>query len=371
MRRPIAFLFLGETLLIPHLFPIVEALSEISGTDIDLWTSTSLHEALLRSWIPPNATSRIRIRHAPGFRHLPDGHDRNIHLRAKLPMLARLSRHLRKSEAVVCAEQTSLWLPMLLPSMPPFVKTSHGVGSMSARDDRRRHVPALTLVPSERERQTYLDRNMDPSRIFATGYIKSSFRQRTHSQLPFSDGRPVILYTPHWQPHRSSWPLWGRQIVDALAAQSEFNVVLAPHQRLVEHAPELRDVLIAAASLPHVHCDIDSFATVDGSYTDACDLYLGDTSSQVVEFLTNPRPCVFLNPQGADWRNSPAFDQWHCGEVVECLEEVMPAVRRAASLHDKFKDRQVEFAASSLGDTSGHAPRRAAELILSLVSNKL
>lgn len=366
MRRPVAFLFLGETLLVPHLFPIVEAILDLSDVEMDLWVSTSVHEALLQSWLPEKAGPQVRIRRAPGFRCL-NVESYSLPLPAKLPMLLRLAPRLLSARAVVCAEQTSLWLPRLFPFLPPFVKTSHGVGSMSARDDRRRRAPALTLVPSERERQTYLDRGFNPQRILATGYVKASFRQRTHRRLAFAEERPIILYTPHWQAHRSSWPLWGPQVVDALAKQSEFNVVLAPHQRLIEKAPELREVLEAVAHLPHVHCDIDSFATVDGSYTSASNIYLGDTSSQVVEFLMRPRPCVFLNPQGADWRTDPAYAQWQCGEVVEAPGDLIPAIRRAASSHGKFEDRQVAFAASSLGDTSVAAPKRAAALILSLV----
>jgi len=136
----------------------------------------------------------------------------------------------------------------------------------------------------------------------------------------------------------------------------------------VETAPELREVLASVAHLPHVHCDIDSFATVDGSYTESCDIYLGDTSSQVVEFLMRPRPCVFLNPQGADWKGDPAFAQWLCGEVVGQLGEVASALLRAPALHGQFEDAQRDFAASSLGDTSGAAPARAAELILKVSS---
>jgi hypothetical protein len=350
----------------PHLFPIVEALAASSDVEIHLWVSTSIHEALLETWLP--TSQRVRIRRAPGFRKLEDMDSCNLPLPPKLPMLAALAPRLLKSSAVVCAEQTSLLIPTLLPFPVPFVKTSHGVGSMSARDDRRRRAPALTLVPSERERQTYLDRGHDPKRIVATGYVKASFSQRTHRRLPFREARPVVLYTPHWQPHRSSWHQWGRQIVEQLAQQSDFNVVLAPHQRLVETAPELREVLERVAHLPHVHCDIDSFATVDGSYTEACDIYLGDTSSQMVEFLMRPRPCVFLNPQGAAWKDDPAFAQWHCGEVAGHLGEVPAALARASSLHAQFEDRQRDFAASSLGDTSGVAPGRAAELILKVSS---
>src|SRR4051812_44005367 len=63
MTAPVAFLFLGETLLIPHLFPIAEALAA-AGVQCDLWVSTSVHEALLGRWA---ASEHIRIRRAPGF----------------------------------------------------------------------------------------------------------------------------------------------------------------------------------------------------------------------------------------------------------------------------------------------------------------
>jgi len=367
MRRQvkdrIAFLFLGETLLIPHLYPIVEALSEASDVPLDLWVSTSAHEAMLSAWLPSLARANARIRRAPGFRGVPEG-SVTLDLPAKLPMLARLVPHLLRTRVAVCAEQTSLWLPTLLPLPCRFVKTSHGVGSMSARDDRRRRSPWLTLVPSERERQTYLDRGFAPDRIVATGYVKSAFRQRSQRQLPFAEQRPILLYTPHWQAHRSSWPRWGAEIVRMLADQRRWNVILAPHQRLVENAPEVRAVLGAVAGLPHVHVDLDSFAMIDGSYTAAADIYLGDTSSQVIEFLARPRPCVFLDAQGADWRDNPSYAQWTCGEVVEDLDGLLPVLARAEERHPHYRDVQQAFARSSLGDTGTVAPARAAAAIL-------
>ncbi len=48
MRGPVAFFFLGETLLIPHLYPVVEELAKQADLTIDLWVSTSVHEELLR-----------------------------------------------------------------------------------------------------------------------------------------------------------------------------------------------------------------------------------------------------------------------------------------------------------------------------------
>ena len=367
-ERPVAFLFLGETLLIPHLWPVADALAR-RGVRVDAWVATSVHEALLARW---SEGLPVRIHRAPGFRKVGadglGGDWRNPSLPAKIPTLLRLLPHLLAARAVVCAEQTSLWLPRLFPLRVPFIKTSHGVGSMSARDDPRRRAAALTLVPSERERASYLLRGFDPGRIVATGYVKSGFRQRTHARLAFAEQRPVVLYAPHWQRHRSSWwaaPSWGggAEVARRIAADGRWNLIFAPHQRLPERAPEVRDLAAELARLPNVHCDLDGFAMVDGSYTAAADLYLGDTSSQVIEFLARPRPCVFLNALGADWRGDPSYAQWTCGEVVEPEGDVLAALARAGAGHAAYAGVQAAFAAESLGETDG-APERAAEAIV-------
>ncbi|WP_238560095.1 hypothetical protein [Sphingomonas sp. Mn802worker] len=260
-------------------------------------------------------------------------------------------------------------MPRLLPWLPPrFVKTSHGVGSMSARDDPRRKAANRTLVPSEQERGTYLARGMPPDRIVATGYVKAAFRHRRSAKPLFANNRPIVLYAPHWQPHRSSWPAWGRLVVDLLAQQSEWNVILAPHQRLVERAPEVRDVLARVSNLPHVHCDLDSFSMVDGSYTGLADIYLGDTSSQVIEYLMRPRPVVFLDPAARDWHDDPSYAMWRAGEVVTDATGISLALSRASECHSEYRPAQIELTADALGDVTGGGADRAAEEVLRVLA---
>jgi len=115
---------------------------------------------------------------------------------------------------------------------------------------------------------------------------------------------------------------------------------------------------------PEVLCDLDSFATVDGSYTAAADIYLGDTSSQVVEFLMRPRPCVFLNNRRTGWQNDPAYAMWQCGPVVSDLSDLLPALADACARQADFAATQASFASDSLGDTSGAAPAHAAQVVL-------
>ncbi len=368
----VAFLFLGETLLIPHLYPIVEALAgQAPDLAIECWVATSVHEGLIASWLAEaEMGDQVRIRRAPGFLDLPDlKRGENPLLPPKIPTLIRLLPFLLGAKAVVCAEQTSLWLPTALPFLPlRFLKTSHGVGSMSARDDRRRRAAYRLLVPSEREKMTYTERGLAPERLVVTGYVKAGFRGLAQPPKLFADDRPAVVYAPHWQLHRSSWWEWGREVVAMLAAQDRFNVILAPHQRLVEKAPEVRDVLAGVAHLTHVHTDLDSFAMVDGSYMGAADLYLGDTSSQVVEYLIRPRPCLFLNAQGIDWRATDDHGFWECGEVVDRLEALPAALDRAMAEHPRYEAAQRTLAGDALGDASEQAAHRAAAAVIAALS---
>jgi hypothetical protein len=366
----VAFLFLGETLLIPHLYPIVEALAARgAGVAIDCWVATGVHERLLAGWLAEAGLSdRVALRRAPGWRALANLRDgENPPLPPKLPTLLRLAPRLLSARVVVCAEQTSLWLPRLLPILPMrFVKTSHGVGSMSARDDPRRRAAYRMLVPSEQERETYLARGFPAERVIATGYVKSAFRPASRTR-PFDGSRPVLVYAPHWQRHRSSWWAWGREIVAMLARQDRFDVILAPHQRLAERDPAVRAVCKAAAGA-HVHVADEGFARVDGSYMAAADMYLGDTSSQVVEYLANPRPCVFLDPDRIDWRATDDHGFWACGEVVDDLAMLSAALDRAGVEHPRYLDAQRAYAGAALGVTGRRAAENAADAVLAALA---
>jgi CDP-glycerol glycerophosphotransferase (TagB/SpsB family) len=235
---------------------------------------------------------------------------------------------------------------------------------MMARGHWRRRAGWRTLVAAERDRGALIEEGDDPARIVTTGYVKAAFRQRTPAATWFADARPVIFYNPHWQAHRSSWWRWGRETVERIVADGRFNLIFAPHQRLVERAPELQAFAGKLAGRSDVHCDLDSFAMVDGSYTAAADLYLGDTSSQVVEYMMRPRPCVFLNALGADWQEEASYAMWGAGEVVETLDALIPAIERAPTLHPGHAAFQARFAQDALGDVSGRAPDRAAQEII-------
>lgn len=365
MRGPVAFLFLGETLLIPHLYPVVEALARHDDVRIDLWVSTSVHQQLLARWTCGLAPDRLRIRRVPFFRDLPGlPEGSNPPLPSKWLLLLGVAPFLARTPVVVSAEQTSLWIPAVLPWLRTrYINVLHGAGSIGNRDGRRRRAAWRMPVPCQQEQQQYLRRGFDASYVPVVGSVKATFRHGSGRQLQFPEARPVVMYNPHWQRHRSSWWDWGRDIVRTLIEQDRYNVILAPHQRLAEGDPQLRGILEQAAQHPHVHSDLDSFAMVDGSYPAIADLYLGDTSSQVIEFMARPRPCVFLNNSGVQWRQREDYVMWNAGEVVDSPDAVLSALERASARHHEFAAAQRQLTHDWLGETSG-APERIVEHIL-------
>lgn len=364
-RGKVAFLFLGEMLLVPHLWPIVDALARRRpDLPIDLWVSTSVHEALIGGWLGPQHAN-VRIRRAPGFLALTELEPgQNPPLPRKLPMLARLAPRLIGTRVVVCAEQTSLWLPRILPTRTRYIFTVHGTGPLNYNRDGRLRSAWRLLVPSALHTPGHLAHGIRPERIVETGYAKASFRSPLAPAELFADARPVLLYTPHWQRYRSSWWDWGRDVVDTLVAQDRYNVILAPHQRLFERDSGARALLAAAAEAPHIHVDSESFAMVDGSYTRMADLYLGDTSSQIVEYLARPRPCVLLQSPGMSWRDANEEGYRNCGDVVCDPADIWGAIEAAPARHPRYAEFQTDFAARELGDTSAAAPIRAADAII-------
>ena len=76
------------------------------------------------------------------------------------------------------------------------------------------------------------------------------------------------------------------------------------------------------------------------TYTLAADIYLGDVSSQVYEFLIAPRPCIFLDAQNRHWEHDPDFAFWKFGPVVRNITELDSALHTAQLEHAALRPVQ-------------------------------
>ena len=247
-----------------------------------------------------------------------------------------------------------------------------GFGASAAAFD---HI--LASGPKIRDR-LISDAGVDPARISITGYAKFDTSGEPRPHLPMqANGRPTVLYNPHLSPHLSSWYTMGRAVLDHFAASARYNLIFAPHimlfhrrfvvtiDRLRIDRPGTLDPRWLAA--PNIHIDTDSRALIDMTYTSAADVYLGDVSSQVYEFLRERRPCMFLNAHGIDYTDDPNYAHWQAGRVLDTLNDLDTQIDHALKSHQTdylaMQDRLFESTFDLTQEPSGV---RAARVITAL-----
>ncbi|MDB5717504.1 MAG: hypothetical protein JWM38_931 [Sphingomonas bacterium] len=283
----------------------------------------------------------------------------------------------RALDVLVVAEKTSLILKTRYGlDRLKIVHTRHGAGDraigFNAASARFDHV----LVSGAKIRDRLVaEAGVDPATISVVGYPKFevAVREGTSSPLP-RDGRPIVLYNPHVSPHLSSWYAMGRQVLDWFVQHGEYQLIFAPHVMLFE-----RQFVLTIDKLridrpgrladryrlaPNIHVDLGSSASTDMTYTSQADIYLGDVSSQLYEFIARPRPCVFLDAHRVDWRGDANFAQWRAGPVIGDVADLGPALLDArARQEDVYGPEQERLFRYSFDLTAEPSSQRAARAV--------
>lgn len=185
-----------------------------------------------------------------------------------------------------------------------------------------------------------------PDRYFVGCYPKFDLVARLDARRErlFANDRPTVLYNPHFEAGLSSWPRDGFKVLDFFAGQQHWNLIFAPHIRLFDrHQPDVLAKLARYRAHDHLLIDPGSDASIDMTYTQAADLYLGDVSSQVAEFMVRPRPCVFINSHGARWQGNPDYLFWELGPVIDSVEGLDAVLADAVAGHGQWLARQRAY----------------------------
>ncbi len=280
-------------------------------------------------------------------------------------------------DALVVAEKTSLLLKTRygLDGLR-IIHTRHGAGDRAIGFDKASagfdHV--LVSGPKIRER-LIAEAGLSPDRLSTVGYPKFDLLPSEPVRLPFqANGKPTVLYNPHPSPHLSSWYRDGRAVLDYFVRDDRYNLIFAPHVMLfhrrfvftidklrVDRPGTIDDKVLAA---PNIHVDLGSRASTDMTYTSAADIYLGDVSSQVYEFLHRPRPCLFLDSHQTAWQGDPNYAHWQAGEVIGSADDLGAALDRAIADHPRYLPVQQELVRRSFDLTDESSADRAARAVL-------
>lgn len=369
-RPEVAFLFIGGVHQVFHLAPVAAELSRLyPEIDVRCFYSEAETGAALAQISEEDGADRLDlVRVQPPRLSIAAARLLNRSSITKLPLLYRLSGRLRKARAIVTAERTSAALRRLgLPSTL-LITFRHGAGDRAPKSEKRLKAFDLIVVPGEKDvRRAVGAHGIDCARVRAAGYVKLDYLQRRAAgrRRLFDDDRPVVLYNPHFDPAISSWPQ-AADVIRLFAAQDRYNLVVAPHIRLSHDMKEEAKRRWHALSDRHVIVDLDSPNLIDMTYVRSADIYLGDMSSQLYEFLIDPRPAAFFNAHQVDWRRNPRYAGWHLGEVSSHLRDIIPALDRAVAGHLEKAADQRGAVREAFGDYEG-AARRGAQIVAEAV----
>ena len=295
---------------------------------------------------------------------------------AKLAVYRDNLEFFRSLDALVVAEKTSAVLKTRygLDNLR-LIHTRHGAGDRAVGFNKASARFDFVLVSGPKIRDRLIaETGFPPENMAIVGYPKFDLiRNRSLPPKLQGNGQPTVLYNPHASPHLSSWYRHGRAVLDFFVDNPNYNLIFAPHVMLFE-----RKVVISIDKLrldwpgqiapkywdaPNIHIDLGSAASTDMSYTEAADIYLGDVSSQVYEFLLRPRPCIFLNSHRLEYAADPNFAHWAAGTVVDDPSALEATLARAAPEHRRYLGIQRDLFARSIALTKTPSSERASQAI--------
>lgn len=366
-----AFVFIGGVHQVVHLAPVAAEISRLRP-DLsvhclcaDSETYAALCEVRLRMAAPRMVVTRLRI---PWLVQIIARVVRRQSV-TKGPTLAAIRWHARNARVIVTPERTSAALRWM-GWRRSLIHFRHGAGDRAPRSEKRLKAFDLIVVPGEKDVERAVVQGIDRARLRCTGYVKLDYMSRIATSGPrlFDNDRPVVLYNPHFDPEQSSLGI-ARTVIAQFAAQDRYNLIYAPHSRAAEDlSPKDRAAWMALAVTDHIIVDLGSSRLFDMTYTKAADLYLGDMSSQLYEFLSRPRPVAFVDAHGADWHENPRYSGWRLGEVARGPHAVLDAVDRAFAGQAARAVKQSEAVTFAFGNYHG-AIERAAAIVLQVMGD--
>ena len=353
-------LLVGGRHHILHLIPIAAELEKKDGCAVTVFVTSEIEAEACRAILDKlgvQKTSIVTLKIGKLGKRLSP----------KLAFLLGNMKVWRGLNCLIVAERTSTILRHLPTKLPLFIHIPHGAGDRAkSYDPRIRHFDHVLLAGDKDKRRMMELGLVTEMTGHVTGYIKPYAVNRISPRVPklFDNDRLTVLYNPHFAPKLSSWDEFGADLLKAFAARKDLNFIFAPHMRLfAKQSAEARRAAEAFADFENIHIDLGSERSTDMSYTRRADIYLGDVSSQVYEFLSRPKPCIFITKSETQWRNNPDYAHWAYGPVCHSVDDVMIAIDQAMPSLPNYADIQMKGCLAAKGDPSWDPISKAAAIV--------
>jgi hypothetical protein len=362
----VAFIYIAEPYQCYHTASVASALArhpDYQVTEYVNFPETIAHLSRIRRDINAPDLPVKFFKKSPLAKFL--GHTKRFD-RERIIILRENVEELNTYDAIVATEYTAGILKTMGLKKPKLIRIMHGAGDRRVNDEELIKNFDFSLLPGPKI-QTYF-RNMgylNAENSTIIGYPKFDVFDvvREKKSFKFKNGKEFVLYNPHYQKRLKTYDTCLNKMIESFQKQDVYNLLIAPHIKIFHKSFGFYKKALKKKNSHTIFIDTGSEAMLDMTYTASASIYIGDGSSQVYEFLANPRPCIFLNPKRLKWRDNPNFRHWTLGEVVETPDQIITALFRAVDQHVIYKPLQEKLFLETFGSPVLGASQRGADAI--------
>jgi|TARA_B100001971_G_scaffold188353_1_gene189645 hypothetical protein len=256
---------------------------------------------------------------------------------------------------------------------PKMIYTNHGTGDGEYGFASELKSMDMILVAGEKmrvqiERQSMF-RDGLPFKILEVGYPKSDFYNvdifgnKLKCPKLFDNNKPVLFYNPHWMAELNSFNILGISLIKWIMETDRFNLVVSPHPLFWKFDRKNSKYLRTINNI-NIHVNEDKLCAADTSLMQVADIYVGDVSSSVYEWLVFDRPILFLNNGVENWESNPHYSMWGFGPVASDVMEMKKILMNLTEIENDFKILRKEAFRRTFKETPVSPSKFAAQSIL-------
>jgi hypothetical protein len=314
MKR-IAFLYLEKTYGVYHNIGIAIELSLMEDTEVVAFCNK--RSIGLVKDILAKTKNRVKVAHAKPYWHFELPVYAEIKIQMRNIYFYKYRKELSGFDAIVSTLYNDLSLKKILPGNPKLIFSNHGISNRSYSFSDEIKGYDFILLPSLWEKKIREQKNQLKKDNYAViGYPKLDVIDKAKVKL-FDNNNKTILYNPHWERAHSSYFDYGKEILSFFKKNTNYNLIFSPHSLLKERYPKIYFDILKFRNAPNIRIDLGSEYANNMTYTVNSDIYLGDFSSQALEFaLIQRRPCIFINDKKDDDEKEIA---WGMGKVFDSV----------------------------------------------------
>jgi len=335
----LGFCLIGHQAHVRHILPIAVSCNEIENVEVEVIITNALVrdeiDRVLKSYGNPKIN--VKMLNPTLFRRMTK------RLKGKLysnnaSVIRRNRQYFLGFDALITAHHNLDYVMKLdRKRRIKYVCTMHGAGDGPVGFDSRFSEYDLLMAAGEELDTRFKEAGLvnENNRAIVSGYVKFDTVDISEKIKFFNNGNLTVVYNPHHEKSISSWWIDGVRILDWFSRRPDINLIFAPHIKVLNgFVPKY---LESYQRFANILIDVNSENLYNCRYTQSADIYLGDLSSQVYEFLgIKCRPCLFINSNGVDWHDNDYYKCWSMGEVLTSVSELGDALESAFKKHRAY-----------------------------------